>query len=183
MSFYDKSIKGVISAVRLGKISSSAAFEKLKDLPYLDLGFAKLDTHRAIRRGFGEVIYAEGKTIAQLEKIAGACLKRDSSVILTKAAQEAYNYLKIKYPQLVYDGCARIIYFTKKKPPLKKGFISIVTAGTSDIRFAEEAALTLGLMGNRVRRIYDVGVAGIHRGLNKRNIFNKSRAIIVVAGM
>jgi NCAIR mutase (PurE)-related protein len=180
---YHKSIKDIISAVHSKRISPAAAFEKLKDLPYINLGFAKLDTHRAIRRGFGEVIYAEGKTIAQLEKITGACLKKDSPVILTKASQEAYNYLKRKYPQLAYDVPSRIIYFAKKKPALKKGFISIVTAGTSDIRFAEEAAVTLRLMGNQTRRIYDVGVAGIHRVLDKRGILNKSRAIIVVAGM
>lgn len=183
MNFYHKPIKDIIKAVRSKKISGRLAFEKLKDLPYLDLGFAKLDTHRGIRKGFPEVIYAQGKAFGHLEKIVARCMENQSTLILTKAGQEIYNRLKEKQPQLKYSSIAKIIYFKKKDTSLKKGFISIVTAGTSDIEFAEEAAATLEVMGNKVRRIYDVGVAGIHRVLDKRRILNNSRAIIVVAGM
>lgn len=183
MTSYHKSIEDIIKAVRSKKISSRLAFEKLKDLPYLDLGFAKLDTHRVIRKGFPEVIYGQGKSFGHLEKIVARCLKNQSTLILTKAAEEIYRRLKVKHPQLKYNNAAKIVYFKKKNMPVKKGFISVVTAGTSDIEFAEEAAVTLEVMGNKVRRIYDVGVAGIHRVLDKRRVLNNSRAIIVAAGM
>lgn len=183
MNFYHKSIKDIIRALRSKKISAEGAFRKLKDLPYLNLGFAKVDTHRSIRRDFPEVIYAPGKNLTHLKKIVGECLRKEMSVILTKAEECLYRHLKKIYPQLKYNLLAGIIYFNRKNPPRKKGFVSIVTAGTSDIKFAEEAAVALEIMGNSVRRIYDVGVAGIHRVLDKRRILNNSRAIIVVAGM
>jgi len=183
MNFYHKSVKEIISALRSKKISAKAAFDRLKEMPYLNMGFARLDTHRPIRKGFPEVIFAQGKAIEHLEKIVGSCLKRDASVILTKAEAPVYNRLKIKYPQLSYNHIAKIAYFQKKKPPLKKGFVSVVTAGTSDISVAEEAVVILRIMGNQVKCFYDVGVAGIHRVLDKSRILNKSRAIIVIAGM
>ena len=183
MEFYHKSIKDIISDIRLKKVSSKAAFRKLKDLPYLNLGFAKLDTHRAMRKGFPEVIYTPGKSINHLEKIVDSHLEKELPLMLTKASSQFYERLIIRHPELNYSSIAKIIYFQKKRPPIKKGFVSVVTAGTSDINVAEEAAVTLKIMGNRVRRIYDVGVAGIHRILYKRDILNKSRVIIVVAGM
>src|SRR3989338_4409434 len=183
MSFYHKPIKDIIAAVRSRKMSAEAAFEKLKNLPYTNLGFAKFDTHRVLRKGFPEVIYSQGKAIQHLERIVDRCLKEQSSVILTKADPGVYKRLKARHPELEYGDIAKIIYFHKKRPKIKKGFVSVVTAGTSDINAAEEAALTLEIMGNRVRRIYDVGVAGIHRVLDKRRVLNNSRAIIVAAGM
>jgi NCAIR mutase (PurE)-related protein len=183
MNFYHKSIKSIIKCVRSKKISNAAAFEKLKDLPYLNLGFARLDIHRSIRRDFPEVIYAHGKALSHLDKIVGKFLKKEFSLILTKADKEIYHHLKVKYPQLNYSGAAKLIYFNKKEPPTKKGVVTIVTAGTSDIPVAEEAVVTLGILGNKTRRIYDVGVAGIHRVLDKRSILGNSRVIIVVAGM
>ena len=183
MNIYHKPVKNIIRALRSKKMSSKAAFDKLKDMPYLNLGFAKLDTHRAIRRGFPEVIYAQGKAIIHLQKIVNSCLKKDEPLILTKLDERVYNTLKTGCPQLKYNSIAKIAYFLKKKPLLKKGFISVVTAGTSDINVAEEAVITLEIMGNKARRFYDVGVAGIHRVLHKSSILNKSRAIIVIAGM
>jgi hypothetical protein len=183
MDPYHKSIKDIIKSVKTETISCSAAFKKLKDLPYSNLGFAKLDTHRALRKGFPEVIYAQGKALAHLEKITGHCLKNGLPLLITKADEAAWQHIKARYPELKYNSVARIIYFQKKKVVHKKGFVSVVTAGTSDIPVAEEAAITLEVMGNKVRRIYDVGVAGIHRVLDKRAVLNKSRAVIVVAGM
>jgi NCAIR mutase (PurE)-related protein len=183
MNFYHKSIQGVIKGIRAKKISNADAFKKLKDLPYLNLGFARLDTHRSIRRDFPEVIYAKGKSAPQLEKIVARFLHKLPSLILTKADEKIFAYLGVRHPQLKYNGAAKIIYFNKKRPPLKKGFVAVITAGTSDIPVAEEAAVTLDITGNRVKRIYDAGVAGIHRILDKRSVLNKSRAIIIVAGM
>lgn len=183
MASYRKSIKSIIKSVKSKTISCSAAFEELKDLPYSNLGFAKLDTHRALRKGFPEVVYAQGKALGHLEKITGHCLKNGSPLIITKADETAWQHIKARYPELKYNSMAGIIYFKKKRTAHKKGFVSVVTAGTSDIPVAEEAAITLEIMGSKVRRIYDVGVAGIHRVLDKRAVLNKSRAIIVVAGM
>jgi len=183
MNPHHKSIKGIIKAISSGAISDSSAFLKLKDLPYTNFGFAKLDNHRAIRKGFPEVIYAQGKSIDHLKKIVDHCLNKQPPLLITKATDKVYKQLKINYPQLKYNSLAKIIYFQKAAPKLKKGFVSIVTAGTSDIGVGEEAAITLEVMGNKVRRIYDVGVAGIHRVLDKRLVLNNSRAVIVAAGM
>jgi len=190
MAPHKKFLKNIIRSVKNRTISSGEAFKRLKDLPYSNLGFAKIDNHRALRKGFPEVIYAPGKAIEHLKKIVSHCLKNGSGLLITKAESDIYINLKYKYPDLKYNNPAKIIYFPclpagmgQKGHKKKKGFISIVTAGTADIKIAEEAALTLEIMGNKVKRIYDVGVAGIHRVLDKRNILNNSRAIIVVAGM
>lgn len=184
MNPHQKFLKDIIRSVKNKTISSAEAFKSLKDLPYLDLGFAKIDNHRALRKGFPEVVYAPGKAMRHLEKIVFYSLKRRGlSLLITKAEPDIYKSLKNKYPQLQYSNLAKIIYFKNKNHKNKRGFVSIVTAGTSDIKIAEEAALTLEVMGNKTKRIYDVGVAGIHRVLDKRNILNNSRAIIVVAGM
>ena len=183
MNPHHKSLKDIIRAVESNSISAGAAFKKLKDLPYSDMGFAKLDNHRALRKGFPEVIFAQGKPLAHLDRIVGCSLKNSSALLITKAEGGVYEYLKNKYPQLKYNAAAKIIHFKKKGMKTKKGFVSVVTAGTSDIPVAEEAAVTLEAMGSQARRIYDVGVAGIHRVLDKRNVLNNSRAVIVVAGM
>ena len=161
----NNSIKRIIGRLSRGAISRHEAFEKLKDLPYSDLGFAKLDNHRQVRKGFPEVIYARGKALNHLEKITAHSLNRRQPLIITKAEETVYSFLKSKFPVL------------------KKGFVSVVTAGTSDINVAEEAAVTLEVMGNKIRRVYDVGVAGIHRVFDKRRLLAASRVVIVIAGM
>lgn len=183
MTPHQKSIKDVIIAVRKKTISPAEAYKKLKDLPYSDMGFVKFDNHRAIRKGFPEVIYAPGKERGHLEKIVSHCVKGGADILITKAEPVVYEALKDLYPQLKYSALAKIIYLRKKIIRPKKGFISVVTAGTSDIKIAEEAVLTLEIMGNRVKRVYDVGVAGLHRVLDKRGVLDSSRAVIVVAGM
>ena len=179
----NNSIKRIIGRLSRGAISRHEAFEKLKDLPYSDLGFAKLDNHRQVRKGFPEVIYARGKALNHLEKITAYSLNRRQPLIITKAEETVYSFLKSKFPVLKYSNTAQIIYYTRKRPVLKKGFVSVVTAGTSDINVAEEAAVTLEVMGNKIRRVYDVGVAGIHRVFDKRRLLAASRVVIVIAGM
>lgn len=183
MNNCSNTIKDIIKSVKDGSISSASAFKKLKDLPYTNLRFARLDNHRGLRKGFPEVVYAGGKDMIHLEKITGHCLSKNAPLLITKAKDEIYSGLKVKYPMLKYSRLAKIIYYVDSPIKKKKGFVSIVTAGTSDIPVAEEAAVTLEVMGSRVRRIYDVGVAGIHRVLDKRGLLRGSRAIIVVAGM
>ncbi len=155
--------------------------KKTKAPPYKDLGFAKVDLHRAARKGFPEVVYAKGKTCEQIEKISKRLLEEDQPLVVTKATQEHYLKLKSKFPKLRFNKKAGIICSKTKTD--KKGFVLIITAGTSDIPVAEEARATLEVMGNRVKTIYDCGVAGIHRILDKTHILNKASAIIVIAGM
>ncbi len=183
MNLYQESIKDIIQDIRNKKLTVKSAVKRLSGLSYLNLGFAKIDTHRSVRKGFPEVVYSEGKSLSHLEKITKELLLREDSVVLTRADNSVYQRLKVKYPQLNYNPSARIIYFQKKRPKFKSGVVAVVTAGTSDIPVAEEAVVILEIMGNKVRRIYDAGVAGIHRLFDKSRLLNSSRAIIVIAGM
>lgn len=153
-----------------------------KNTFYENLGFARLDHHRTIRKGFSEVLYCEGKTPQQIKKILDSLLKKNKFILLTRADKKTYEFLKTTYPALKYDSTARIIY-TKKKKIKNKRSVLILTAGTGDIPVAMEARLTLEVLGNKVKSIYDVGVAGIHRLLDKRKEISSSGVIIVVAGM
>jgi NCAIR mutase (PurE)-related protein len=176
------SIKKLLKDLRAKKISLSKAYELLKDLPYKNLNFARIDHHRLLRKGFGEVIYCEGKRPNEVKKIFENLLKKNSVIFLTRADKKLFEYLKKDYPRLRYNALARIIY-TKTKAPKNKKMVLILTAGTADIPVAEEAKLTLEIMGQRVESIYDVGVAGIHRLLDKLPKISKASVIIVVAGM
>jgi NCAIR mutase (PurE)-related protein len=180
---YRHSIRKALKKLDSGRISVDKAFDFLKDLPYKDLGFAKLDNHRAIRRGFPEVVYCENKSIENITNIVKDLIKRDGPLLLTRASRPCYERLKKLYPALKYNDPARAIYFKKNTRRAKKGLVLIVTAGTSDIPVAEEAKVTLELMGNAVKALYDVGVAGIHRLLDKKALLSKANVIIVVAGM
>jgi NCAIR mutase (PurE)-related protein len=149
-----------------------------------ELGFAKLDYHRLRRRGFPEVIYCPGKTLLQLEKISRQIISHAQPLFLTKASEASYNYLNRKIGDLNYYPQGKIIYFNKKKSgKIKRGLVLIISAGTADIPIAEEAAVTLEIMGNKVKKLYDVGVAGIHRLFNHQKLLKKAKVIIVVAGM
>lgn len=181
--YTDTAIKKLLTQVKAGRISTKEVFERLKTLPYEELGFAKLDTHRSIRKGFPEVIYCQGKTIEQIEQIAERLVKRNDSLLLTRANERIYNHIKKRCPALNYNPIARVIYHKKRRPTVKKGSVIIITAGTSDIPVAEEAKVTLEVMGDRVEVLYDVGVAGIHRLLDKKEILEKAEVVIVVAGM
>ena len=177
-----KSIKRLLKDLSSKKTTVNKAYELLGALPYKDLNFARIDYHRSLRKGFGEVVYCEGKTPEQVKKILEDILKRKGHILFTHANKKLYEYLKSFHPHLKYNELARIIYAKIHKVKSKKTVL-IITAGTGDIPVAEEAGLTLRIMGNRVKTIYDVGVAGIHRLLDKLSDISKANVIIVVAGM
>jgi NCAIR mutase (PurE)-related protein len=173
----------ILKDYKSGKIRLKEALDKLKSMPFVDSGFAKIDTHRAIRKGFPEVIFCQGKTIPQIIKIMEIMSKHNQNILATKADKAVYKAVKKLYDNAEYNDAAKTIVIEKKKAKLQKGTILVFTAGTADIPVAEEAVVTAQIMGNRVDKIYDVGVAGIHRLLsNKEKIF-EANVIIVVAGM
>ena len=151
-------------------------------LGFCDLGFAKLDIDRQKRRGFSEAIYCQGKTKEQLKKICRQLRKNKQDLLLTKLDKLTFAYLKTSIPGLKYNPLAKLVYFTKKKV-YKKGLVAVICAGTADIPVAEEAAVTLEIMGNHSIKFYDVGVAGVHRLMQHLEKIKKANVIIVVAGM
>lgn len=165
------------------KISIDELLEKLRYLPYENLDFAKIDTHRLLRKGFPETIFCKGKTIDQITKIIKKVNEKDHNIIATKATKQIYNKIKKIIPEIKYDANAKILYIIKEKAKQKKGKILIITAGTSDIPVAEEARITAEIMGNNVEKAYDVGVAGIHRLFDIKDKIFDANVIIVVAGM
>lgn len=180
---YKALIKKILRNLSVKKISAETAFNLLKDLPYKDLGFAKLDNHRMLRRGFPEVVYCEGKPLNYLKGIVKNLMHKNAPLLLTHASGDSYRVLKKICPSLKYNELAKTICLSKNKKSHKKETVLIVTAGTSDIPVAEEARVTLEVMGNNVKVLYDVGVAGIHRLLDKKRLLNNANIIIVVAGM
>ncbi len=180
---YKDFIKDILKKVSSKKLPVGEAFVMLRDLPYRDLGFAKLDSHRAARRGFPEVVYCEKKSVRHIKRIVKALIGKEAPILLTRATPECYAALKKDYPGLMYNEAARAVYLNERRRPSKKGYVLIVTAGTSDIPVAEGARVTLELMGRRVRTVYDAGVAGIHRLLDKKKVLRGADVIIVAAGM
>ncbi|MEW6417569.1 MAG: nickel pincer cofactor biosynthesis protein LarB [Nitrospirota bacterium] len=172
-------IKKILESIKSGKLSVDTAFKKLKHLPYEDLSFAKVDHHRYIRQGIPEVIFAEGKKVEDVIGIAHSIIKKSKKLLITKASRELYSGLKIK--NAVFHPLSGTISVNGEGG--KKGRILILSAGTSDIPVAEEAAITASFLGSRVETIYDVGVAGIHRLMDTRKSIDSARVIIVVAGM
>ena len=172
----------LLEDVKSEKISLEAAAEQLKQLPYEDLGFAKLDHHRQIRSGFGEVIFCSGKSDEHLLKIFETFHEKDTEVLGTRASQAQYELVKAVIPEVTYDPLSRIL---KIERPDKQhvGRVAVCTAGTADIAVAEEAAQVAEYFGTRVDRFYDVGVAGIHRLFAKLEDIRKANCVIAVAGM
>lgn len=150
---------------------------------FCNLGFANLDIDRRVRRGYSEVIYSPGKNKAQLKKIARELIKNKQELLLTRLEKNIFVYLKKSIPGLRYNPLARIGYLSRRRKISKKGLVAVVSAGTADIPVAEEAVVTLEVMGNRVVKLYDVGVAGVHRIMNKIDVLRKAKVIIVAAGM
>jgi len=177
-----KHIKTILKKLYSRKISPAKAFEVFKNLPYENLGFAKLDHHRIFRKGFSEVVYCENKTPEQVKKIMFAISRHKSPALFTRASKSLYEFLKKDFPDLKYNESARVIYTKKQRPKAGKTAL-ILTAGTSDIPVAEEARVTLEVMGNKVKTVYDVGVAGIHRLLDALQEIDRANVVIVVAGM
>jgi NCAIR mutase (PurE)-related protein len=175
-------MKKLLQDYKAGKVDLSTVLQKIKTLPYEDLEFAKLDTHREVRKGFPETIFCQGKTIPQISQILQK-LPKDQNILLTKVNKNVYASVKKLYPLTQYNELAKTVVIQRYKPKKKKGTILVLTAGTSDIPVAEEAIVTAELMGNKVEKVYDVGVAGVHRLFDiKEKIFH-ANVIIVIAGM
>jgi NCAIR mutase (PurE)-related protein len=166
------------------KITPAKAFARLRDLPYETLSFAKLDHHRSLRKGFPEVIYSPGKRIEHLRKIALSYEEKKIDFILTRIEKPIADELRKTVPGLIYNDNARVAYIKKERRSHgTKGMVAVVTAGSCDIPVAEEAAITLAIMGHRVERIFDCGVAGLHRLVDHLPKIRRAKAIICIAGM
>jgi NCAIR mutase (PurE)-related protein len=177
------SIRKLFEQVRSGKLAPDDAVQRLRHLPFEDLGFAKVDHHRALRAGMPEVIFGEGKTPAQMAGIFAQLAKHGGNILATRADKKQFAAVKKKVRGVEYRELARAIVLQRDEKEYGKGIIAIVSAGTSDIPVAEEALVTAELMGNEVEHFYDVGVAGIHRLLANREALTKARVVIVCAGM
>jgi len=176
-------IEALLKNVRAGDVEVAEAMDKLRNLPFEDLGFAKLDHHRALRTGMPEVIFAAGKTCDQIAEIFARMAQAGGNVLATRASREAFAAVQAAEPRAVFNECARTITLEQVAAPAGKGTIAVVCAGTSDLPVAEEAAVTARIMGNTVELIADVGVAGIHRLFAQQHALKQARVLIVCAGM
>jgi NCAIR mutase (PurE)-related protein len=177
------SIRKLFEQVRAGELSPDDAVDRLRHLPFEDLGFAKVDHHRGLRVGMPEVIFGQGKTPAQVAGIFARLAEHGGNVLATRASEKQFKAVEKKLPKAEYHESARAITLSRDKKKYGKGTVAVVTAGTSDIGVAEEAVVTAEIMGNTVARFYDVGVAGIHRLLAHREALTGARVVIVCAGM
>jgi NCAIR mutase (PurE)-related protein len=177
----EKTLRALLKQVQAGKTSVEDATRALKDLPFAQLGYATVDTHRSLRFGFPEVVYGESKTAEQCLGIVRVLAGRGQPVLVTRLSQEKADALLEAFPKGTYHPEPRVFHLKQGK--LKAGKVAVVTAGTSDIPVAEEAAITAEAMGATVSRIYDVGVAGLHRILTRREEIQTANAAVVVAGM
>jgi NCAIR mutase (PurE)-related protein len=178
-----ESIRQLFQQVKTGALSPDEAVNRLRHMPFEDLGFAKVDHHRALRAGMPEVVFGERKTAAQVGQIFSRLAKHGGNVLATRATPEQFKVVKKKVSKAEYRELARAIVLQKDKVKYGKGTIAVVSAGTSDIPVAEEALTTAEVMGNDVEHFYDVGVAGIHRLLANREALTRARVLIVCAGM
>lgn len=173
----------LLEKFRAGGISRDEVLRAFQAAPVVDLGFAKLDTHRALRRGCPEVVFGEGKTTMQLVKIVDALFERHQRVLVTRVNSQQATVLRKKFKRAVYHDQARCVTIEARPVQKRKGVIAVVSAGTGDLPVAEETAVTAEFMGNNVERIYDVGVAGLHRLLRHLDTIQRANVIVVVAGM
>ncbi len=177
------SLKKLFEQVKRGKVSPDEAVQRLRHLPFEDLGFANVDHHRALRSGVPEIIFGPGKSPEQLGEIFARLAEHGSNVLATLVSPEQARAAKRKFRKAEFHELARAITLTRDATVYGKGKIVVVSAGTSDIPVAEEALVTAQIMGNEVQHVYDVGVAGIHRLLARREVLTQARVIIVCAGM
>jgi NCAIR mutase (PurE)-related protein len=173
----------LLEAFHAGKISRGKVLRAFQAAPVADLGFAQVDSHRALRRGFPEVIFGSGKTPEQVVTIAAKILARERRVLATRVLPEHARALRKKFKHAVHHPLARCVTVEKKPLPKRPGFIAVVCAGTSDLPVAEEAAVTAEIMGNRVERVRDIGVSGLHRLFPHLEMIQSANVLIVVAGM
>ena len=182
----EHTLRHLLDLVRLGTLAPEGAVERLKNLPFEDLGFAKVDHHRALRQGYAEVVFAKGKTPTQVAEIVRAMLRHEAArhnVLVTRADAKTFAAVRRIARSAKFHELSGVITVERDRKISGKGTIFVVSAGTSDIPVAEEALLTAQMMGNRVEHIYDVGVAGIHRLLERREKLTAARVIVCVAGM
>ena len=179
---YEQKIKKVMSDVANKKLGIGDAIKKLKFMPFEDLGFAKIDHHRALRKGFPEVVFCQNKTTEQVAAIVKKLAGNNADVLATRATEEMFKEVKKQIKNAEYNKMAKTISIIKNKKR-KTGKILILSAGTSDINVAEEAAVVAEAMGNKVERLYDVGVAGLHRLLSNKEKLSDASVIVIVAGM
>ncbi len=178
-----KRLEEILEKVRTGRLTPAQALVKLEGFPYCDLEFAKVDHHREVAKGTPEVVFGLGKTPAQIARIGRDILDKGSNLLVTRVDPGAWAKIKGKIPGAVYNEAARTITRVRSRPPAGRGTIVVLTAGTSDIPVAEEAAVTAEMLGNDTERIYDVGVAGLHRLLGQYDRLRRARVLIAVAGM
>ena len=176
-------IAAILEKVKNGEIEVETAASSLKDLPFKDLGFAKVDNHRSLRNGFPEVIYCEGKSLDEIEGIVKEMLKHENNILASRVTKEIYQRIKKIEPEAVYYERPKMIFIEKQELKKTKSKILVVSGGTSDIPVAEEAVVTAEALGNSVESLYDVGVAGIHRLLGNLDKLDEAEVIIAVAGM
>ena len=179
----EQSLRQLLTRVANGELEVDRALDSLRDLPYEQIDIATLDHHRAIRNGFGEVVYCEGKTSAQVAEILSRLAQVNSQVLATRATREQFEAVRVRVPEFQFESTARAIALDREPDRVRLHGVTIVTAGTSDLAVAEEASLTLKLMGHTAQRITDVGVAGIHRLLDQRHALQSANVIVAVAGM
>ena len=176
-------ITRLLKQVRHGKLSVEGAVERLRTLPYEDLGYAKIDHHRSLRQGFPEVVFARGKAPEQVKGIVARMLRNRHNILVTRGDRELYELLRPLDPGVEFHALSGAISIRRERKIRGKGKVLVVCAGTSDIPVAEEAQVTSEIMGNRTESLYDVGVAGIHRLLGESHHLREARVIICVAGM
>ena len=177
-----QSLKELLNDFKDGRLSVEAVLERLRTLPFEDLGFAKVDHHRSLRRGFPEVVYGAGKTVDQIVSIAESMVGKKTNLLVTRCDIAAGEALMRRFPEGTWHGEARCFTHEARRQP-RNGYVLVITAGTTDIPVAEEASVTADLLGCNVDRIYDVGVAGIHRLMAYQSMIEAADAVVVVAGM
>lgn len=176
-------IENILQQFKSGQIDLKEALERLKHFPYEEMGFAKIDSQRHLRKGFPEVIFCPGKTLEQISKITIRIKEIKGKIIATRATSEIYQTIKEIIPEVTYFNEARIVAVKEEEKKVSSKYILVVSGGTADIPVAEEAAVIAELMGNKVERLYDVGVAGLHRLLDNSKKLLAANVLIVVAGM
>ncbi len=176
-------LRNLLEEVSSGRLSIDEAVERLKDLPFVDLGFAKVDTHRSLRRGVPEVVFGEGKTVEQILEIASAFVSASGRVIITRVDKDAFESVARRFPEAEYHPSARVVTVGRPQERRTLGKVLVVSAGTSDLPVAEEARVCAWMMGNPVETLYDAGVAGLHRLAAHMDKLREASVIVCCAGM
>ena len=179
----EEQIRKILNDHRAGVLSDDDAMKSLRNLPFEDLGFANVDHHRSLRQGFPETVFGAGKSPEQVARIVESMAKNQHNILVTRASEEQYTRVRDVVPEAEFHASARTIVVRKDHTIRGKGTVMVISAGTSDMPVAEEAVVTLQVMGNTIDALYDVGVAGLHRLLDRRDRLAEARVVIVVAGM